>query len=988
MNEIKRISLKIFMAAIVLILGFGAAKSNALKPVKNLHAQLDKNYMDSSNTYQVYLDWVDENNNSDLMGFNIYEAEDKTDNKDNFKLIATIDLSNQEDWWANKGQNYFAFTDAGYKKATYYVTAFGAEGESEISNLAYCEAPKPQLNINLYQNPVVNSGSVGDEISINIKYESNVDGLAVKYEMGKESPDGMKIDESTGVITWTPVKGGIFYYNVIATFTYDDNTYKLAQGFSIKISECDNPATISGSITDYNGDVITNGWVIAYQKSGASGGKNDSSLVLAQDAAIENGKYEIKNLDKGAYYIMAGSYDQRPGMSVPTWYQNTASFEEATPVEVSCGGVFTADIQLIKDPGYVHITTTPENLSIKLGETFTYDVDAEGGDAEHPVVFELLAAPKNASVNPETGVISFTPAINGNYHFTVGAYIKGYNGKSGMDAQDFTVKVTRCDELSSITLNISDEEGNSIQYGYAFIAMVDSGKVTDNSTYNSQTIEFHDGIANFTDIDGGTYFVEIWGYGGNIQDSITKEGWGEYYPNWYKNAYNFVDATPITVDCGTSFTDEVTLKRFVKPDFYTISGNVTDENTGKPIQFAYVEFLGKEKVTGQAASLGTFTDKKGNYKQDLPNSYSWIVRCDAGGLLTGRMKNTDLYNGNLYYPEYYDNVTDQLEAKVFDLIGNVDNVNFALSPINDFENSISGKVVDSEEDGIGNATVIAYLVETSDSNLDYLYFGRPAETADDGSFKIENMIPGKYVIFAWDNGYAYGPGFYLENDFVTQSWEKATRVEVGEHGNSGDYILKMDERKNLKGICQIFGRVGKHKNTAKIGDDIQSSDALQGAVVYATNMNGNTIASVYTAEDGSFMLNGLAPGTYRLIADKVGYKTYIGDVTVGSDNNSSEQDLLLDAGASDVKDNIGVNSTVLYPNPANNRVTVMFDTQYGAATIKILNMAGDVVISKNMTTVNGTNQLTVPLSAVSQGAYYMTISSGGSYRIIPFAIVK
>lgn len=975
------------------------AKAESLTPVKNITLRLDHNWKDSTQGFLAQLVW-EYKNSSDIKGFYIYEAEGKTTNPADFHMAATIDLSNQEDFWFRQDSGfasiYIASLNITQRRASFYITAYGDSDESNPGSFVFGEVPN-NYYYQLYLDNTTNA-KVGVEYTSNVKLQTNAQYSAISFKL-LHGPSGMTIDESTGALTWTPQQNGVYTFVVGAKFEVESQMQNITQTLEIRVRTCDNPGLIYGYVHDSKGELVKHGYVWVTSKMDSLNDTLNFQHNFGMQAEINNGFYLIRDLDQGYYYLIAQDDNGDWGATLPTWFNGTTDINNATPVMVNCGDSTVASWNLLQNKTKVRFTTTPENTKIKLGDTFTYDADAEGGDEQYPLVFQIQQGPKEASINSETGELAFTPTHNGVYPFNliVSRKYPGNVDSKQIDIQNFNVVVRQCDQLSSIVMQFKNEDGEAIKYGYAILLQMNDHNDANNPWGFTQTVQFDNGMAKFKDLDAGDYYLQVSAYnmvmgdstshGGN--DTIVWKSSEQYYSMWYKDAFDMKNATPITIECNSNFTDEMILKKVPELKNYSVSGHVTDAADNTPITHAVIQFIGTEKNTGMQASTACMSDSKGKYFIQLSDNYTWIAYCQAGGLLYGR-KNDTLWNSDkIYFPEYYNDVTDPKDAQVFDLTENLTDIDFALSEISPYDNSMSGNTVNSDNEQLPNIGIIAYLVKAADNNADNLYFGRTVETDENGHFKLDNLIPGQYIIFAWDNSFTYAPGYYHEGTSLVQSWEEATQVTVDESGNSGDYTLTMDEFKHIVGICSVHGKVGRHKNTTKVGDDIQSSDALQGAVVYVTDLQGNTIGSISTKEDGSFEIGNLAPGTYRLVAGKVGFQTYINEFTVGNDSPAAAEEVQLSAGTTGVNDLIDANNTLsAYPNPASNVISVKFQANASITSVKMLDNTGRIVYSQQVSTIQGENEVTIQASTIPQGAYFIVVGNSNGTNMIPVAVIK
>jgi hypothetical protein len=66
----------------------------------------------------------------------------------------------------------------------------------------------------------------------------------------------------------------------------------------------------------------------------------------------------------------------------------------------------------------------------------------------------------------------------------------------------------------------------------------------------------------------------------------------------------------------------------------------------------------------------------------------------------------------------------------------------------------------------------------------------------------------------------------------------------------------------------------------------------------------------------------------------------------------------------------------IYPNPTNHSVQVQFLGEEGNSSVQIIDLLGRVVLEKQITTVEGQNQLTLDLSSLSSAVYLLSLKNG------------
>lgn len=156
-----------------------------------------------------------------------------------------------------------------------------------------------------------------------------------------------------------------------------------------------------------------------------------------------------------------------------------------------------------------------------------------------------------------------------------------------------------------------------------------------------------------------------------------------------------------------------------------ISGVVTDSATGNPIVGARVNAMGGHHQRGGYA----ITNQNGEYTIANLRPGSYTVKASAAG----------------YTPKVYPEPVVVLEGQI------TPNINFALALfVPPQPGSISGIVTDSTTGNpIAGATVMAMQTGRHHSH------GGHAVTGPDGTYTIENLMPGEYRVMAYAQGFAH-----------------------------------------------------------------------------------------------------------------------------------------------------------------------------------------------------------------------------------------
>lgn len=617
----------------------------------------------------------------------------------------------------------------------------------------------------------------------------------------------------------------------------------------------------------------------------------------------------------------------------------------------------------------IFITSKPD-LNAKIGEVYTYTPEVETDVEDAEIVYNLRFAPDNVDFDKETGKISWTPTKAGTYNFNL--EVKAVIGDKIIAAtnQPWHVLVSNCTDLAVIKGKVEDENGNSIKMGVVTIFRYDeiNSRMHKSFAYNAK---FDNGEFIIPHLDKGEYYMLVEAFGMN---NITS-----YYPVWYKNAFKFEDAETLNVDCGDEIEVSFVMKEVPRPTLYKVSGKVIDAETMEPVKNGLVEFRGMESSSNKMVSHAFRTNMNGVYEGKLPDSFIYTA------VATGVYFTDANSRPQAYFPQFFELADNPTDAKSIMLNGDKSDIDFYLIRVPNYENNIFGTVVDADDEVLSGIEVTAFLVDSKSQNDRYLYTGKSSKTDEFGAYKIENLLPGDYVILARPHNRTLSPGFYIEDDFATLSWEDATRVKVGEEGSHGSYKIQLAliEKNGGKGL--VRGNVSRNKKGAvNIGEEVQSVNGILGASVYLVNSKGNVTQYLDTDEFGSFELANIAAGKYTLVIDKIGFNSVKTDITVGEESVIEKDFEMSPRVVSSVNDSFDFVFEI-YPNPASEIINISIPSEINAPQIKLLNYTGAEIL--NIEKLSG-NMETIKINSIPAGLYFIEVRSEKSISVKPVVIVK
>ena len=612
---------------------------------------------------------------------------------------------------------------------------------------------------------------------------------------------------------------------------------------------------------------------------------------------------------------------------------------------------------------YIYFTTYPNYYAYKNTE-FYYDADAvyaEGNTED--IVYFLVDGPEGMEINSETGEVTWTPTESGYYWAWIRAELSDNSDIFG--EQLFDLKVFTCENPVEISGTVNDEDGNPIEYGYVSVYTneVDSVNYYGDYYYG----EVIDG--EFTILaDAGTYYLRIDG----------KDFIGE----WWQDAYNFEDATSVTVECGESYTYDITVTSLENLNYYTVTGNVSYED-GTPIEYATVEFYSTNYDYNWRGYYSTTTDSEGNYEIRLPEIFTYIAAAyvNVWDPVSG-------YNNS--FPLYWEQKYDPTLADPITLTEDRDGINFVFGEMPDYNIMLSGKVVNEENTAIPGCFVVAFLVNADYENEENLFNGMATISDDNGDFNFSWLSPGDYVLLAFPQSMEYAPGFYVEGETAVWTWSEASRISLDYYEDIEGIQIILPLLEDVYGLCNLGGTIqGNGDAINGKGDNPQGTRAIAGASVYLESMDGKIVKYVKSGSDGKFTIKNVMKGEYFLKIDKVGFSNYQTLVKLEEDYETVQKDVILVPGeATSVIDEQNISNVLIAPNPANDFTNISFDGLNGSVEYKVSNLMGSVIDLSTIQAKEGRNSFKLDTKSLSEGVYLLTLNQNGVTKFFKFLVVR
>jgi hypothetical protein len=615
-------------------------------------------------------------------------------------------------------------------------------------------------------------------------------------------------------------------------------------------------------------------------------------------------------------------------------------------------------------------STAPQTA--RVGAELVYDADAVASNGE-AVRYELDDRPDSVgvdnsiSLDATTGVLRMTPRWPGWITVLIRAVLP--SDSRAVAIQYMRIRVINCTSPeTSIKGTIVDENGAPIENGYLLYNLLDDA----GSELSGGSLAFTNGAYRLDTIDAGRYRLRV--------------AHGDFVAEWYQDAYTYAESTPVNVTCGSTTTADFTVTRHEPFDRFTVSGTVTAASSGLQIP-AMLRFIGFEKGLPESHRLSRVdrlsyyttdsVDLRGRFSVSLPNTHSWIVSAEAVDMM-GRPGFDTLVK------EFYDGATNPDGAT---RINESIEINFALESKPLRANGFSGALVDDNREPV-DGYVVAYPVASFGRDND----GATTVETEGGRWRISNVEPGEYIVFAVPYGHGLAPGYFRADERAALTWDQATVITVGDEmlTSAHDIMLRTEVP---GGMAKLYGMVGTMPGEAlRSGGRLQKLNPVSGALVVALDDASRILGSAITNRAGQFTIDELPEGTHRILIDKAGFISSSESMEIrnGVDNGTTVQLERSESTTSAPDETISTGRSMsAWPNPASDAVIVAFDAaSRGAATLSIVDATGRAVRSSRIEVVEGANRRPVDLGGLASGVYLVRIDGIGHPATTPVTVVR
>ena len=318
------------------------------------------------------------------------------------------------------------------------------------------------------------------------------DGDVVTYSLDEAARSvGFSVDRNTGVVSWTPSAAG----DVTFTLSADDG--RGGVGTQVVTVPTINPNATPQITSQPTGPAIVGGlW--SYSVTAIDGDDAESDLVYSLVSSSDNSGVRFDEATATLTWAPTSELD------------NTFTVRVTDPGGAASEQTFTVtsvETPANRPPVFRSVPVS----SVRLGESYRYAARASDPDGD-VLTYSLIDGPVGMSIDPSTGVVSWTAAEVGVYDIVIGAS----DGVFSPTTQSYRLTVNPPQDVNdppTITSTPSGPaiRGNTWQYpatatdpnGDAITWRI--GNLADFATDNQPAIDANSGLVTWTPTSEGRY---------------------------------------------------------------------------------------------------------------------------------------------------------------------------------------------------------------------------------------------------------------------------------------------------------------------------------------------------------------------------------------------------------------------------------------------------------------------------------------------------
>jgi PKD repeat protein len=280
--------------------------------------------------------------------------------------------------------------------------------------------------------------------------------------------------------------------------------------------------------------------------------------------------------------------------------------------------------------------------------------------------------------------------------------------------------------------------------------------------------------------------------------------------------------------------------------------------------------------------------------------------------------------------------------------------------------------------GAGPARYSVYLIQYNavDSTLKAIDTLSEVGWNDTAQFAFDLLDTGYYFVKAALSTYDSLYGSYIPTYYTKEAkWKNATVIHVA--GSDTAIHIDLIKGSNTSGRGFIGGKVSQGAN--------KKGDPMGNIQVMLAGTDETPLRYTYSQNDGSFGFDNIPYGEYRVYAEIIGLIPI--EATVKVDENSPREDnieIQVDGAyvVTSIREqlqNSGIQSIMLYPNPADNRLNLdIRSVKNSHATINLYSVTGQSLLQTQADLHEGQQTIQLQLDKLPAGMYMikMTTANG------------
>lgn len=772
-------------------------------------------------------------------------------------------------------------------------------------------------------------------------------------------------------------------FDKIATVEAEPNT--IAYNYLTKRLE---PGTYTFYIVAVNADGSSQRSIIKVVTIQKPDNKPAISIVSARTAEGSTEKaweFKVKIEKKGEFKSVSFSLKEQPdGMTIDeetgviTWEHPTKG--RHVFVVIVTGTLANGETVVTKQEFVLEVggqakpaiaIVSPRASEGTEGKGWSHQVKIEKKGEFKSISYAIDDAPEGVTINEETGKLSWDNPVAGRYVFSI--IVKGTleNGETVTTVQEFVLEIGKKETrpCAEIVGTVKDANGEPAQ-GVVTVWMIKSANNTDKWMPFTKAYVQHGsyGVA----VNAGTYKLRF--------ESDT------YIAEWYQDASELADAASIVVTCENPRNEvNFVVEKMPEPVFHTATGRVFDAEEGTGLENALVVFAPVKKDaanTPRGKEVRAETNNDGNYEVKLIEGVTYIATAIA---------RPPAGTKNLYLQEWWENTNDATLAKGIVLTADQDAIDFPMDARENYDNGLSGKLVENETLVSVAGKVVAFQI-TARMNEPNKRMAESVTTDDQGNYEFTNLAPGKYLLYGIPDSRPWVPGWFVDGAAAAESWKKATVLEVGENTTMTDLKIQLRKIEKESGRGRISGHCYNSKGgiVVKSSGDVQAAIPVPGALVTATDVNGTIVDYAFADQDGVYSMETMPVGQFTVTADRVLFEPAANPVEILDQNLDVTTDFGMSPAVTsvDVPTDLVGGSINLYPNPANTSATLMFMATEGTAIVRVLDITGTVLSTWTVPVQGEQTSLQIATQNLATGMVMVQVSNGSTSFALPLQIVR